>query len=79
MPQCNWILPCFNLLLTPDGEVLDCLLREHLEGKHLVQLSDGRFILWEPEGQCEDCPMGECECFDYCEISKAEANQLIMG
>jgi len=79
MAQCDWLLPRHDHLLTPDNDMVECLFRENHGGQHLSKLPDGQFILWEPEGQCEDCPVGECECFDWVEISEEEATRRMVN
>lgn len=73
---CEWLLPRYCVFLTPDNEILRCLLKTNHEGQHLIKLTNGQFVVWEPYPCGEDC--GElCECFAYGKVSDAFAKELL--
>ena len=75
--NCTYLLP-EELLLKSSGEILGCRLRgNHPGDEHLVQLSDRRFVLWQPQGiRCTE-HKEYCECFSYREIEAIIAKKII--
>lgn len=83
--QCNYLLPRYHIILTPEKEIVPCLLQEHHSGYHVSKLSNGEYIEWLPhwlaftdidvedDHFCDD----ECEDFVYSKLSPAKAIALI--
>jgi hypothetical protein len=69
-------MPNFDIHLTPDEEHLECLRPDGHDEEHLVRLSDGRYIVWEHDGDC-DCGEEDCQDFVWSEVPDKEAGKLI--
>jgi len=69
---CNYLIPSFHPYLRDEDRCSECLLPRGHDGYHLTKLSDGSYMSWGGYSCDEDC--GYCgECFNYLEISEAEA------
>lgn len=81
--QCDYLLPTFNVL-TPEKEIVPCLLLKWHDGDHVSQLSNGEYIVWllhwlvpwDDGGDGHECD-DDCEDFVYSKISSAEASERI--
>ncbi len=79
MDTCGILLPSGRPPLTAYAEGFgECLLLK-IKGheKHLCQLPGGQYIAWESalDCGCEEWP--DCDCYDYKELSSAEAFEIL--
>ena len=76
----SWRDPCAGVYA--GDPIPQCLLQEHHEGPHLIQLADGSFLSWAFDdvycGEGCQCRREEfIECFHYGEESPQEALKLL--
>ena len=73
--HCFYLIPGFDVN-SAGNEESECLLPDAHEGYHLNKLNNGNYLSWGRYSCDEDC--GFCgECFNYLEISEAEALAII--
>lgn len=75
---CHILIPDFHMGLSEEDKESGCLLPRAHQGYHLNKLSNGSYLSWGGNGcdkMCEWCG----ECFNWIEISEAEANDIIAG
>jgi len=76
MNKCNYLIPGFHHGITDEDRESECLLPYGHNGYHLNKLCEGGYISWGGDSCDEDC--GWCgECFNYREISEAEALEIL--
>ncbi len=63
--KCNYLLPKHDAFLTPNREMVECLLDFHVSGSHLSRCPNGKAIRWYFE--CADIDEGGCENIEECE------------
>jgi len=61
--KCDYLLPTFDILLTPNNEMCECILGKGHKGEHVTKIPNGKYIAWEFDDDCTDCHPEECECF----------------
>lgn len=77
MSKCDYLVPQHGYpLVQPEVDSPECLLDRYHSEQHLIRLSGGKYVLWEPDYTC-DCEDTDCGCFFWSYISESEANEIL--
>lgn len=77
MEKCNYVLPRYNISLTPENEIVECLLPHGHDGEHLSLLPNGTYLQWHTMPDWCHCEEEDCQCFEYRHVTKATAQKVL--